>query len=264
MNRRKQRQDLFDKVLPYFFTSITLYESILEFLQMGWARNILKPLLTLTVVLFFHVKTKEIDDKFRNLLFYGFLATFASDVCSIFAHNAGIKTLHLIISTVSYLLFTTAFTINIMDGKISTGLPFIAGFAAPYLLIGTVTYFVIRNNIDGFKLTIILYMISLFGMGIQSAIRNFNTTAQSFTPTALGAAAIVLSESAMLVIQFKGLKWGAMQALAVFFKNMGRFSMMKGCIEHIDYFFIQKKELLGQSLFGPAQGGRIKQRPKKE
>ena len=258
MNRRKQRQDLLDKVMPYLFTSVTLYESVLEFLQLGWARNFIKPLLAVTLVVYFHVKTKDVDDKFRHLLFYGFLATFVSEVVSLFSHIDGLRTLYLITCTVSYLLFTTAFTFNIMEGKISTGIPFIAAFAAPYLLIGAITYFVIKNNIDGFKLTVILYLVSLFGMGIQSAIRNFNTTAKSFTTTALGAAAIVLSESAVLVIQFKGLKWNIIQAMAVFFKNLGRFGLLIGCLEHINYFLVQKRELMGQSLFG----GKLKSRPK--
>jgi len=233
---------------------VSLYESILEFLQLGWARNIIKPLLAVTLVVYFHVKTIQSDSQFKQLLFFGLIASFLSEVLSVFSQtNTEVQTFCLLISAASYFLFMGAFTLNIYEGKISTGIAFVAAFAVPYILIGALVFLSIKNNIEHFKVTVFLYLIALYGMGIQSAVRNFNTNSKSFTRTAVGVALIVLSESALLIIHFKNWKLWAIQGLAVFLKNLGRYGLVIGCLEHIQYFFIEKKELLGQSLFGPAR-----------
>jgi len=176
--------------------------------------------------------------------------------------NEGIQLLNRLVAAVAFVLLAVAFTYNIIEGKIDTGIPFVAAFAAPYIIFGIVVFSVVKGGLHHGKILTFVYLLALLAMGIQSAVRNFNTNARSFKYTAIGAGIFVFCECILLILQARGLKVGLIRSAAIFGKSLGAFSIMTGCLEHIQYFDIQKKELLGQSLFGGAARGKRIERPK--
>jgi len=266
MNRNSpkiaHRKAQMDNLIPYIYTAVSLYEAVLDLLQVGWARNVIKPLLAITLVIYYHVKTQESSSNFRQYAFYGLFALFLSEGLAIFPQdNEGIQLLNRMVSAVGFVLLAVTFTWNIIEGKIDTGIPFVAAFAAPYLIFGTIVFFVVKGKLAHGQILTFIYLVAMLAMGIQSAVRNHNTNAKSFKYTAAGAAALVFCECLLLILQARGLKIGLIRAFAIFGKSLGAFGIMKGCVEHVEYFDIQKKELMGRSLFGGVRGQRI-ERPK--
>lgn len=181
-----------------------------------------------------------------------------AEIISIFSDDQGVFILYLIVNAVAYFLFAYAFTMNIIDGKVSTGLPLVLAFSMPFVLIGIIVYILIKDHLDYMKIFVVIYMVLLYAMGIQSAVRNFNTNKKSFMPALMGGAGLVISESLLLITHFLGGKWPIVFAIIVFVENLARFGLLKGAVAHIEYFDVEGKGVVGESLFG----GKIKTRPK--
>lgn len=260
-----QKKTLIDNLFPYVYTAISLYEAALELFDLGWARNILKPILTLTMVTIFYVKTKEVQSEFRRYIYLGLIATFLAESISTFTQpEKGLSIPYLIVNAISYFLFAYAFTTNIMEGQISTGLPLVLAFALPYILFSLIAYLFLKEHVYNAKWAVIVNLIFLVLMGIQSAVRNHNTIGKSFMSTALGGAGCFLSDCILMVLDAKGSKAHFVRALMVLVKSLARYGIVSGSLAHIQFFDVEKKELLGQSLFGPAARAKKIERPKEQ
>ena len=189
-------------IIVYFLLAIAeIIGTHFDYLPLIFAT---KPLLMVTLFVWFYIQTKEsANNKFRNYLLLSIVFAFGGDTFLMFLpFNEIFFLLGLGSFLVGQLFYVFAFSNSIITAKKPFNKPL--GIALLIIFLGYygILMFSLFPYLEDFLIPVLVYGIAVCAMGVSAGWRLNKVSRQSFTLVFVGAMLFVLSDTIIAVNQF--------------------------------------------------------------
>jgi len=221
-------------IIVYFLLAIAeIIGTHFDYLPLIFAT---KPLLMVTLFVWFYIQTKEsANNKFRNYLLLSIVFAFGGDTFLMFLpFNEIFFLLGLGSFLVGQLFYVFAFSNSIITAKKPFNKPL--GIALLIIFLGYygILMFSLYPYLEDFLIPVLVYGIAVCAMGVSAGWRLNKVSRQSFTLVFVGAMLFVLSDTIIAVNQFlfKGNLLNA-QVFIMITYVLAQYLIAKGSIKYL-------------------------------
>ncbi len=221
-------------IIVYFLLAIAeIIGTHFDYLPLIFAT---KPLLMVTLFVWFYIQTKEsANNKFRNYLLLSIVFAFGGDTFLMFLpFNEIFFLLGLGSFLVGQLFYVFAFSNSIITAKKPFNKPL--GIALLIIFLGYygILMFSLFPYLEDFLIPVLVYGIAVCAMGVSAGWRLNKVSRQSFTLVFVGAMLFVLSDTIIAVNQFlfKGNLLNA-QVFIMITYVLAQYLIAKGSIKYL-------------------------------
>ena len=221
-------------IIVYFLLAIAeIIGTHFDYLPLIFAT---KPLLMVTLFVWFYIQTKEsANNKFRNYLLLSIVFAFGGDTFLMFLpFNEIFFLLGLGSFLIGQLFYVFAFSNSIITAKKPFNKPL--GIALLIIFLGYygILMFSLFPYLEDFLIPVLVYGIAVCAMGVSAGWRLNKVSRQSFTLVFVGAMLFVLSDTIIAVNQFlyKGNLLNA-QVFIMITYVLAQYLIAKGSIKYL-------------------------------
>tara|TARA_R110002050_G_scaffold193214_1_gene328108 strand:+ start:8790 stop:9461 length:672 start_codon:yes stop_codon:yes gene_type:complete len=191
----KTRQNAFMGV----FILLVLLDLVTGYLHFQGLRQLTKPLILLSLILFFWIYGRQLAKKtYRYIL----LALFFSLLGDIFLLYDHLSPMYFMLGLVAFLLAHITYAlVFLIQGKsiLKRKMPLVALLLLVY---GTTLFIILQDNLGTLKIPVIIYILGILAMAITAYSRKDLVGPTSFKLVFIGAVLFILSDSILAINKF--------------------------------------------------------------
>jgi len=191
----KTRQNVFIGL----FILLVLLDLLTGYLHFPGLRQLTKPLILLSLILFFGIYGKQLGKKTYR---YSLLALFFSLLGDIFLLYDHLSPMYFMLGLIAFLLaHITYAVVFIFQGK-SIMKKKMRLVALLLLVYGATLFLILQNNLGTLKIPVIIYILGILAMAITAYGRKDLVEHTSFKLVFIGAVFFILSDSILAINKF--------------------------------------------------------------
>ena len=181
------------------FILLVLLDLVTGYLHYQVLRQFTKPLILLSILLFFGVYGRQLAKKIYR---YSLLALFFSLLGDIFLLYDHLSPLYFMCGLIAFLLAHITYSlVFLIKGK--TIFKKEMGLVAALLLVyGTTLFIILQDNLGALKIPVIIYILGILAMAVSAYSRKDQVNHISFQLVFIGAMFFVLSDSILAINKF--------------------------------------------------------------
>lgn len=191
----KTRQNAFIGV----FILLVLLDLVTGYLHFYGLRQLTKPLILLSLILFFGIYGRQLAKKtYRYIL----LALFFSLLGDIFLLYDHLSPMYFMLGLIAFLLAHITYAlVFLIQGKsiLKKKMPLVAILLLVY---GTTLFIILQDNLGTLKIPVIIYILGILAMAITAYSRKDQVGPTSFKLVFIGAVFFILSDSILAINKF--------------------------------------------------------------
>tara|TARA_R110002033_G_scaffold66604_2_gene117583 strand:+ start:136 stop:807 length:672 start_codon:yes stop_codon:yes gene_type:complete len=191
----KTRQNAFMGV----FILLVLLDLVTGYLHFQGLRQLSKPLILLSLILFFGIYGRQLAKKtYRYIL----LALFFSLLGDIFLLYDHLSPMYFMLGLIAFLLAHITYAlVFLIQGKsiLKRKMPLVALLLLVY---GTTLFIILQDNLGTLKIPVIIYILGILAMAITAYSRKDLVGPTSFKLVFIGAVLFILSDSILAINKF--------------------------------------------------------------
>ncbi len=192
-----------NKFQVYFLFLACLYLGV-EYFEQNTFRYILKPLLLLSLSIYFYKQTVGAKNLFSNLIQAGLFFSFIGDCALLFA---GISELYFIIGLLFFLVAQVCYCSAFRKSHKNLWPPFFSlqfiVSVLPFVLLSAFVFFWIKDSLHNLLYPVLVYILVITLMGILAALRYKKVSFLSFSLILAGAIFFMISDTLLAINKFK-------------------------------------------------------------
>jgi len=180
------------------FAIIVIIELICgNFADLATMHYFTKPLIVLSLLIFFFTQSQYIDKTIKILMILGLVFSLIGDVALLFdALNPN----YFIIGLASFLLAHVMYVLVFLKQRDKQKSPI--GFIVIMLIYAAILYYILKNGLGDLLLPVIIYMIVILSMSTSAFLRHKHHNTISYNCVFIGAVLFMISDSILAVDKF--------------------------------------------------------------
>jgi len=224
------------KALIVIYFILAIIEVVGEYLEMVPLIFGTKPLLMITLFVWFYIQTKNYsNNKYRKYLLISIVFAFGGDTfLMFFPYNEIFFLLGLGSFLIGQLFYVFAFSNSIKNSKETFNKPVGITLLVVFLAYYAVLMISLFPFLEDFLVPVLVYGIAVCAMGVSAGWRLNKVSISSFTTVFIGAMLFVLSDTVIAVNQFlyKGNLWMAQVSIMITYV-LAQYLIAKGSIRYL-------------------------------
>ena len=187
-----------EKIFSLFYLIFMLFEQITaNYSELVSLHYIAKPLLVISLIIFFWIKSKSLNKGLRILILMALIFSLFGDVFLMFTNYDGVFFISGLFSfLIAHIIYIIAF--NKQQGKLKV----ISLFSYVILSFGIGLFLIINEQLKSLLIPVVIYMIAILAMVISAYLRKGAVSYFSFTMVLLGALFFLVSDSLIALNKF--------------------------------------------------------------
>ena len=187
-----------EKTFSLFYLIFMLFEQIsASFSELASMHYIAKPLLVLSLLLFFWIRSKALTKDLRVLIILALIFSMFGDILLMFTNYDGAFFISGLFSfLIAHIMYIIAF--NKQRGKLKV----ISLFSFGMLSFGVGLFITINKQLDSLLIPVVIYMVAILVLVISAYLRKGAVNYFSFTLVLLGALFFLVSDSLIALNKF--------------------------------------------------------------
>lgn len=222
------------------FPTLMVLELVAEGFQFYPGVLILKPAVTICIILFFWSELKKAPHSFGNSVLIGLLFSLLGDVLLMFVKfesNFFIAGLGAFLF--AHIFYIKAFISNIQSSNHSNPLSIKLLSFNPFLLFTLSMYALLRNDLGEMKIPVLAYMATITTMGVSAALRLNHTSTKSWKLVLAGAFLFIVSDGLIALNKFLfEIPYASLGIMSTYYA--AQFLISTGSVEHLNYLSSKK------------------------
>lgn len=191
------------KKFNYFFYTLSILYLTVELLNLLEIKFFMKPVLLLSLSIYFYWQVKNLSNFFSNFIQLGLFLSLLGDIALLFADK---KELFFIVGLVLFLLAHVAYIISFRSrssaATIEVSRVQLLFATIPFLSASLIVFFVLRSHLGSLLIPVIAYISVITAMGIAAAFRYKKTSQKSFSSILTGAVFFMISDTLLAFNKF--------------------------------------------------------------
>jgi len=188
----------FEKSFTALFFVIVIIELLsLTLSALSSFHNVAKPLILISLILFFYLKGDELTSRTRRLMLCALTFSLIGDVLIIFED---ISPNYFIGGLVAFLIAHIMYILVFLDKRNSSQKPL--AFITMLLVYILGLFYILKDGLDSMLIPVIAYVITIFTMAITASLRKGNVPTISYNLVLIGALLFVISDSFIAINKF--------------------------------------------------------------
>ena len=187
-----------EKTFSLFYLIFMLFEQLsANYVELASMHYIAKPLLVLSLLLFFWIRSKALTKDLRVLIILALIFSMFGDILLMFTNYDGAFFISGLFSfLIAHIMYIIAF--NKQRGKLKV----ISLFSFVMLSYGVGLFITINKQLDSLLIPVVIYMVAILFMVISAYLRKGAVNYFSFTLVLLGALFFLVSDSLIALNKF--------------------------------------------------------------
>ena len=187
-----------EKTFSLFYLIFMLFEQIsANYSELASMHYIAKPLLVLSLLLFFWIRSKSLSKDIRVLIVLALIFSMFGDIFLMFTNYDGAFFISGLFSfLIAHIMYIIAF--NKQRGRLKV----ISLFSFVMLSFGVGLFITINKQLDSLLIPVVIYMIAILVMVISAYLRKGAVNYFSFTLVLLGVLFFLVSDSLIALNKF--------------------------------------------------------------
>ncbi|MEZ4796257.1 MAG: lysoplasmalogenase [Flavobacteriaceae bacterium] len=190
----------FEKSFTALFIVIVLIELLSSTLSwLSSFHNVAKPLILLSLILYFYLKGKHLTAKTRKTMLIALTFSLIGDVLLMFAD---VSKNYFLFGLISFLLAHVFYIIVFLEKKnvLKKPIPFITVL----IIYAFGIFYVLKDGLGTMLIPVVIYMFAILTMAVTAALRKGNVPNLSYNLVFVGALLFLISDSILAVNKFYG------------------------------------------------------------
>lgn len=230
-----------DRIFATLFAFLLVNEMVAGFYRdlYEWWYLISKPLLMLSIIIYFVFQTVRFPHALRNWLLVGFVFSWLGDISLMFQREETFFLLGLASFLLAHVAYIMAFRLWVYDNLEIPMLKRHPWMAFALMLYGVGFFKILEPGLGEMKLPVIVYMAVIILMAIMALNRHRKVSRLGFLFVILGAVSFLLSDSILaynkfaedipwsgvwIMLTYGFAQWAIMQGGVIELRNIGRSS----------------------------------------
>ncbi len=181
------------------FILVVLLDLFTGYLHVQGVRQFTKPLILLTLILFFWICGKRLDKKLYRYTLLALLCSLMGDILLLYDH---LSPLYFMLGLIAFLLAHIIYSVVfLIQGKIILKKK-MRLVAVLLLVYGTALFMMLKDNLGTLKVPVIIYILGILAMAITAFGRKDLVDHTSFKLVFIGALFFIMSDSILAVNKF--------------------------------------------------------------
>jgi uncharacterized membrane protein YhhN len=188
----------FEKTFSALYFIIVIIELLsLTLSALSSFHNVAKPLILISLILFFYLKGDQLTSRTRRLMLFALTFSLIGDVLIIFED---ISPNYFIGGLVAFLIAHSMYIMVFLDKRNSSQKPL---FFITLLLIYVLgLFYIVKGGLGSMLLPVIIYVFAILIMAITASLRKGNVPTISYNLVLIGALLFVISDSFIAINKF--------------------------------------------------------------
>ena len=158
---------------------------------------IAKPLLLISLIIFFWKQSSHLDYKLRRMIFFALVFSLLGDILLMFVNQSAN---FFIGGLVAFLIAHIFYVLVFLNQRNSSKNPFL--FIGFILLYGMLLFYFLKDGLGDMLLPVILYMTVILSMATTAYLRQGHVVKNSFILVFIGAILFMISDSILALNKF--------------------------------------------------------------
>ncbi|MCK0189079.1 lysoplasmalogenase [Arenibacter sp. F20364] len=191
----KTRQNAF--IGLYIF--LVLLDLVMGFMSFEGLRQLTKPLILFSLILFFGMNGKNLPKKIYGYTLIALSFSLMGDILLLYDY---LSTMYFMLGLIAFLIAHISYSVVfLMQGKpiVKKELIIVSGL---FLAYGTSLFILLMDNLGTLKIPVIIYILGILAMAITAYSRKDHVGPTSFKLVFIGAMFFILSDSILAVNKF--------------------------------------------------------------
>lgn len=201
VNLRKRsilKLNKFEKSFTVLFFVIVIIELFSKSLSpLSSLHHIAKPLILVSLILFFYLKSEHLAKKVRKLTLVALVFSLSGDLLLMFDH---VSPNYFLAGLGSFLLSHLFYTLVFLDKRNKEKTPIL--FPTLIVVYAISLLFILKNGLGNLVIPVVIYVFAILSMAIAAILRKGVVTSFSYKLALIGALLFVISDTFIAINKF--------------------------------------------------------------
>ncbi|AUC80941.1 lysoplasmalogenase [Lacinutrix sp. Bg11-31] len=180
------------------FAIIVLFETLLaSWLDLNWIHYISKPLVVISLIIFFLLNSKHLKKNIRMLTLLALVFSLLGDVLLLFVSESEY---FFISGLIAFLIAHIFYCVVFLKHRDKSKKPY--GFIALLLIYAFGIFWFLNSGLNDLLIPVILYMLVILAMATSAFLRHQKVGAKSYNLVFYGALVFMISDSLLALNKF--------------------------------------------------------------
>lgn len=181
------------------FILLVLLDMVMGFMRFDLLRQLTKPLIMLSLILFFWRNGKKLPTRIYGCTLLALSCSLMGDILLLYDH---ISTVYFILGLIAFLLALIGYSMVFLMQVKSIVNKEMMIVAALLLVYGTILFIFLQGSLGALKVPVIIYILGIMAMALTAYGRKNQVDPISFKIVMIGALCFILSDSILAINKF--------------------------------------------------------------
>lgn len=196
--RHTVKLNKFEKSFTILFFIIVIIELFVKNMsELSSFHNITKPLILVSLILYFYLKSNHIEAKTRRLTLLALVFSLIGDISLLFDY---ISPNYFLIGLVSFLLAHIMYIFVFLEKRNKSQKSIV--FIATVIAYSSALFYILKDDLNEMLIPVTIYILVILGMTISASYRKGSVPTFSYNLVLIGALFFVISDSILAINKF--------------------------------------------------------------